>query len=95
MSLRAHLLLSEAPQALSGPATALCGAKLAHAESVMMVDLAARGMPEFGMRDCAKCIRLAEHDPRLLPPETGAAGWAARRLYLYAICEGQEAQICA
>lgn len=93
--MKSHFYLSESPITHWGESTvALCGVKLAHAEAVVMVKLSARGLPEFNsLQDCQKCIGLAEHDPRLLPPETGAGGWAPRRLYLYGICEGQEAQV--
>lgn len=91
-TLKAHLTLSGEPLTFSGQSMqGLCGATLAHAEPVMMVEIQARGLPEFNsLRDCGKCVEMAEHHPEIAD-EWGRPG-LARRLYLYAIVPGQEAQ---
>lgn len=91
--MRSHLLLSELPITSWGTNRAgLCGTWVLGAEVAMMVDLSQRGMPDFDantLRDCPKCIELAEHDSRLLN-DLGAPGWSPKRLYLYVILPGQE-----
>src|ERR1700675_2989231 len=100
---KSHFLFARDPLSFIGHSmTALCGATLAHAEPVMMVDLSQRPMPDFSrdeeadeapnaLRDCQKCIQRAERHPDLLD-EYGAPGMAGRRLYLYALVEGAEAR---
>ena len=78
--MRSHLLLSADPLTFDHPLRCLCGARVMRPRAEMMVDLNERCWPEFStLRDCGKCVDLAEHD------------YAPGQQYLYILTEAPEA----
>jgi hypothetical protein len=79
---KTHFLVSYEPQNFSGELLALCGAKIANPEPVVMQETESRGLPEFQpIRDCAKCYRRVEQEAKF-----------SGRVFVYGIVEAQEAK---